>query len=259
MSISREEKEKLVIDHYFNQGKTFRYIAEHLRLSFTSISQIVKKHQDEIDGKSNNTITTEKNRTQLSQSSKAYKMFSEGKTNVKVAIKLDLPQNQVTQLRLEYWRLIGQDKLETLHAKVGTRIFSLLKLYKELVIERGMSFEEVAKVVDIALHELPDMESLLEQKTRAAAMKEVDIEHLENRIHTLKEEEKRRTLALPYYYHSYPYYYDRGNSAINALPSYSATRQPSALSDLSSEYRNEQKNSKEKEEIREVYEGDIAD
>ena len=120
-------------------------------------------------------------------------MYSEGKTNVKVAIKLDLPQNQVTQLRLEYWRLIGQDKLETLHAKVGTRIFSLLKLYKELVIERGMSFEEVAKVVDIALHELPDMESLLEQKTRAAAMKEVDIEHLENRIHTLKEEEKRRS------------------------------------------------------------------
>jgi hypothetical protein len=46
---------------------------------------------------------------------------------------------------------------------------------------------------------------------------------------------------------------------MNALPSYSATRQPSALSDLSSEYRNEQKNSKEKEEIREVYEGDIAD
>ena len=169
MSISREEKEKLVINHYFNQGKTFRYIAEHIRLSFTSISQIVKKHQDEIDGKSNNTITTEKNRTQLSQSSKAYKMFSEGKTNVKVAIKLDLPQNQVTQLRLEYWRLIGQDKLETLHAKGGTRIFSLLKLYKELVIERGMSFEKVAKVVDIALHELPDMESLLEQKTRSSS------------------------------------------------------------------------------------------
>ena len=34
---------------------------------------------------------------------------------------------------------------------------------------------------------------------------------------------------------------------------------PSALPDLSSEYRNEQKNPKEKEEIREVYEGDIAD
>jgi hypothetical protein len=34
---------------------------------------------------------------------------------------------------------------------------------------------------------------------------------------------------------------------------------PSGYPDLSSEYRNEQKNSKEKEEICEVYEGDIAD
>jgi hypothetical protein len=55
-----------------------------------------------------------------------------------------------------------------------------------------MSLEEVAKVVDIALHELPNMESLLEQKTRAAAMKEVDLEHLENHIHILKGKEKKR-------------------------------------------------------------------
>ena len=105
----------------------------------------------------------------------------------------------------------------------------LWKLYRELVIKKGMSYEKIAKVVDIALHELPDMESRLEQTTRAAAMKEVDLEHLERRIHTLKEEEKQRTLALPYYYHSYPNYYDRGNSATNALPSYSATRQPPPL------------------------------
>ena len=99
MSMSREEKEKLVIDLYFNQCKTFRHIAESLRMSFTPISQIVKKHQDEIEGKnkSTNTITIEKSRTQLSLSSKAYKMFSEGRTNVQVAIRLDIPQVQVTQ------------------------------------------------------------------------------------------------------------------------------------------------------------------
>ena len=202
----------------------------------------------------------------LSLSSKAYKMYSEGKTNVDVAIKLDIPQTQVTQLRSEYWKLKGQDTLETLHAKIGTRIFSLWKLYKALVIERGMNSEEVAKVVDIALHELPDMKRRLEQTTRDSTMKEVDLEHLENRIHALMEEEKRRTLALPHYYHSYLYYYDRGNSVMNTLPSYSATRQPpplpyqpSALPALSSEYGDQQDNSKEKKEIREVYEGDIAD
>jgi hypothetical protein len=36
----------------------------------------------------------------LSLSSQAYKLFSEGKTNVQVAIKLDLPQEQITQFQL---------------------------------------------------------------------------------------------------------------------------------------------------------------
>ena len=67
----------------------------------------------------------------------------------------------VTQFRLEYWKLKGQDVLETLYAKIGIKIFSLLKLYKELVTERGMSFEAVANVIDIDLHKLPYMESLL--------------------------------------------------------------------------------------------------
>jgi hypothetical protein len=52
---------------------------------------------------------------------------------------------------------------------------------------------------------------------------------------------------------------------MNTPPSY-VTRQPSplpywpsVLPDLSSEYRNKQEKSNKKEEIREVYEGDIAD
>ena len=46
----------------------------------------------------------------MSLSSQAYKLFSESKTNVEVAIKLDLPQVQITQYRLEYWRLQNQDE-----------------------------------------------------------------------------------------------------------------------------------------------------
>jgi hypothetical protein len=44
---------------------------------------------------------------------------------VEVEIKLDLPRNQVTQLRLEYWILIGQDKLATLYTIKGQDIFSI--------------------------------------------------------------------------------------------------------------------------------------
>jgi hypothetical protein len=48
-----------------------------------------------------------------------------------------------------------------------------LKLYHELVINRGIGIEAVAKVVDINLNRLPYMEALLEQTTKAVARKQV--------------------------------------------------------------------------------------
>jgi septal ring factor EnvC (AmiA/AmiB activator) len=55
-----------------------------------------------------------------------------------------------------------------------------------------MSFEAVANAVDIDLNRLPDMEALLEETTKAVARKEVKADILEDRIHSLEEEEKRR-------------------------------------------------------------------
>jgi hypothetical protein len=269
MSISREEKEKLVVDLYFNQGKTFRYIAQYLRLSFTYISQIVKKHQDEIDGKNNNnnnnTKTTEKSRPpQISLSSKAYKLYYKGMSAVEVAIKLDIPESQATLFRLEYWRLKGLDMLESLHIRTKGKIFSLWKLYKELVINRGMSIEAVANAVDIALNRLPDMEALLEETTKAVARKEVKAEYLEKCIHALEEEKRRRNRIVTLPSSSYHYV---DNPATNTFPYYySASRQPPSLPyppsgypDLTNDYRDALKCSKEKQEIRGMYEGDIAD
>jgi hypothetical protein len=63
----------------------------------------------------------------LSKSSQAYKLFSEGKNSVQVAIKLNLPQ-EVTQFRIEYWRLRNQDKLETLYVATKGKVSDLWKL-----------------------------------------------------------------------------------------------------------------------------------
>ncbi|HJR48344.1 MAG TPA: hypothetical protein VJ799_09350 [Nitrososphaeraceae archaeon] len=78
----------------------------------------------------------------MSLFSQAYKLFSESKTNVEVAIKLDLPQVQITQYRLEYWRLQNQDELPIVY-----QVSVLWKIYKELIIIGGMSIEEVASVI----------------------------------------------------------------------------------------------------------------
>jgi transposase-like protein len=192
MVFSREEKEKIVLDLYYNKGYTYKQLTKELRMSPNQIREIIKRHEDKSDAIANK-------KKMLSISSQAYKLFSEGKTNVQVAIKLDLPQEQITQYRLEYWRLQNQDKLESLYmltkGKVSVlwkiykelvvigrmsieeaasvistgNMYQLSRLYKELVIKREMSIEEAASVVDINLNILPDMERELDQTCKALA------------------------------------------------------------------------------------------
>jgi hypothetical protein len=104
---------------------------------------------------------------------------------------------------------------------------------------------------------------ILEQTTKAVARKQVKADILEDRIRSLEEEEKRRRnriVTLP------PSFYYVENPAPNALSYYSASRHPPSLPyqssgypDLTNDYRNALDNPKEKEEIRGMYEGDIAD
>lgn len=136
MVLSRQEREKLVLELYYNKGYTYRGISKELKMSPNQINDIIRRHEEK-----NNAVANKKK--ELSISSKAYKLFSKGKTNVEVAIMLDIPQDQVTQFHLQYWKMIDQDKLVILHALLGDRIFSFFKLYKELIIKKEMSIERV--------------------------------------------------------------------------------------------------------------------
>jgi transposase-like protein len=280
MLLSREEKEKMVLDLYYNKGYTYKQLTRELRMSPNQIREIIKRHEEKNDAIANK-------KKELSLSSKAYKLFYEGKNNVEVAVMLDLPQEQVTKFRLEYWRLRNQDKLESLYMVTKNKVsvlwkiykeliiiggmsieevasvistgamYYLSRLYKELVIKRGMSIEEVASAVDINLNRLPEMERELDQTCKALAKKQVELD-------VLKEEENRirnRIVTLP---PSSYHYVD--NPATNAFPYYSASRHspslpywPSGYPDLTNDYGDALKNSKEKKKIHGMYDGDIAD
>ena len=71
MGLTREEKENLVLDLYYNEGKTYAEIAKEARISLRDIGPILKKSGTE---------------QSLSNSSQAYLLFSEGKTPIQVAI-----------------------------------------------------------------------------------------------------------------------------------------------------------------------------
>jgi DNA-binding Lrp family transcriptional regulator len=242
MVLSRDEKEKMVLDLYYNRGYTYRQIAKELRMSPNQIREIIKRHEEKNDAIANK-------KKVLSLSSQAYRLFYQGKDNVQVALKLDLPQEQINQFHSEYWRLQNQDKLEQLYmlakGKVSVlwkiykelmimagmsieevssvvstgQLFQLGRLYRELVIKRGISIEEVAAVVDIDLNRLPDMKQMLEETTKAVARKQLELEALE------EEENRRRNriFTLP----SSSYYVE--NSSTNATPYYSAPRQSPSL------------------------------
>ena len=92
------EREKKVLELY-NQGKNTREIAKELRMSLRDISFILKKGEvnhgiatiiDDGNNSNNNKPANEK-------ATKAYKLFSEGKKPVEVAIQLSLSEKEATR------------------------------------------------------------------------------------------------------------------------------------------------------------------
>jgi DNA-binding CsgD family transcriptional regulator len=200
--MSRDEKERRVIDLY-SQGKTYRQIAEEVRISPNDIHAILKKKEEE--EKKNNTVTNnQKQRQELS--SRAYELFSKGKTSVEVAIALNLTEPKVSKMYRGYWKLRRLDKLIIIHKETNGKIWPVWKLYQRLVKKNGMSIEQVVNAVEIAIHKLPYMETLYRQiKDEVDKMEHTrqvlinDIEARKHKISTLdviafsSEQECKRT------------------------------------------------------------------
>jgi hypothetical protein len=88
--IRRQERERLVLDLY-NQGKTIREIAKEVRMSFRDIGAILNKAVEEKTEESK-----EQEQQQLSLSFQAYKLFSDRKTSLEVAIELNLRESEAS-------------------------------------------------------------------------------------------------------------------------------------------------------------------
>jgi hypothetical protein len=83
-------------------------------------------------------------------SSKAYKLFSEGKTPVQVAIALNIGQPEITKLYREYWRLKRLHKLNLVYEELGDEgIGDFLKLHK-LSKKEGISRDQAVKFLQLA-------------------------------------------------------------------------------------------------------------
>jgi DNA-binding CsgD family transcriptional regulator len=107
--LTRQERERLVLDLY-NQGKTYREISKEVRISPRDIGVILNKVAEENE-KGNELKQDKKNEVQKEEqqhqslSTQAYKLFSESKTPLEIAVALNLRESDATKYYREYWKL----------------------------------------------------------------------------------------------------------------------------------------------------------
>jgi DNA-binding CsgD family transcriptional regulator len=135
-----EERKKRIIDLYFNQHKSYAEIAQIERISPRDIHAIIKEEQ----------ARRQKHKHQQHRqetSSKAYKLFSKGKTPVEVALILNLREPEVSKLYREYLKLRRLHILNSIYKETNGKIWIVLKLYKQLIKKRRMSIDQVVNAV----------------------------------------------------------------------------------------------------------------
>jgi hypothetical protein len=95
--------------------------------SLRDISHILKKHRvnhgiTSIDDDDNKKSSNEK-------ATQAYKLFSEGKKPIQVAIELNLREGQVNKFFREFWKLKQQYRLYEIYPQIEHYLPSFLKLH----------------------------------------------------------------------------------------------------------------------------------
>jgi hypothetical protein len=126
----------------------------------------------------------EKEEQHLSLSAQAYKLFSDRKTPLEVAIALNLRESEATKVYKEYWKLKQLHNLNIVYEELKGDIEPFLKLYK-LAKRKGMRINQVANVLEIANNDLPDIQCKSER--------------LKREVNTLEYNKQQSHTALSYF------------------------------------------------------------
>jgi predicted transcriptional regulator len=124
--LSRKEKEKLVV-RLAQEGKTTREIAKEVHISLKDIGNIIRKHSGDEDN--------DQDQDQVKKptlESRAFKMFKEGKSNVDVAIYLNLPAQDVLSLYQDFQSLSNLDEFSSIYTELSNDLRFFIELYYRL-------------------------------------------------------------------------------------------------------------------------------
>jgi hypothetical protein len=149
--LNRQEMEDRVIDLYYNQKKTYREIEKLVRKSPRDIRNILNK--------------VEPSEHSMSVSSRAYKLFSEHKSPIEVAIALNIRQPEAVQFYKEYFNLSQLHDLYRIYEEIKDDLYSFLEFYR-LTKAARMGPSQVINLLKIANNDLASVQRRFEQLSR---------------------------------------------------------------------------------------------
>jgi IS30 family transposase len=194
MYLSKEEKERRIIDLYYNQGKTSREIVEELRVSPNYVSAVLKKHEEEENAAAVSKTKHKEQEDKISKQVAAYELFSEGKNLIEVAIELKLSEEEVTQFYKGFLKLKGLYKFGIVYEEHKGHIPYLLKLCSEAKKE-GISIGQLVKLAKLTDENNPVGLSQLgkQRQWHLSELREMETEkcEIETQLHRMKAEKEK--------------------------------------------------------------------
>jgi DNA-binding CsgD family transcriptional regulator len=178
LDMNRQEREDYVIQLY-KEGRTVKDIARIVHMSFRDIGAITNKAK--LQAERERGYAAEDTQPK-SPESKAFKMFSEGKTPIEVAIRLDVAADRVRALYREYWELTGRYELAQIYDEARYNLSNLLKLCK-IVNDLGMNERDIIKVLELAKYN--ELENL-----------QWKVEYLRNEVEMLENQKWKSTSQI---------------------------------------------------------------
>jgi predicted transcriptional regulator len=138
VALTRKQKEALVISLHEN-GKTYKEIAQELKISPNSIKAILTKA-----GLDQSTT----------KSSVAFELFSKDKAPLEVAITLDLEADEAIRLHQLYFKLLGCTEFTRVYQEIKDDPWPFVNLVK-LAQDEGIREDQVVQLLKIANDYLP--------------------------------------------------------------------------------------------------------
>ena len=150
--LTQKEKETLVIELY-KQGANRREIAKKVHMSFSPISDIIKRFEG----------VNYDEEVPVSKETKALKLFSEEKDPVSVAIELDMKIDEIKRLYLEYLNMNGLNDLTKFYYEQGDQFLPFVQFYNNLR-SKGISTLKVIGLAEL-VDKIPYVESNFKEKS----------------------------------------------------------------------------------------------